>query len=87
MPYLEIARRLMINEETVTTWVRRWNDKADKEVHDRLKDLPRAGAPDKSTQGQVCQLIALACESPETYGRPITHWAAREFEYRRHGTQ
>ena len=76
--YLEIARRLMINQETVTTWVKRWNANPEAEEHDRLKDLPRSGAPDKFTPEQVCQLIALACENPEIYGRPITHWTARE---------
>lgn len=76
--YLEIARRLMINKETVTTWLKRWNDRPEIEVHDRLKDLPRPGAPDKFTPEQVCRIIALACESPETYGRPVTHWTARE---------
>ena len=78
VPYLEIARCLMINKETVTTWIKRWNDKHDLEAHDRLKDLPRPGAPDKFTPEQVCQLIALACESPATCGRPISHWTARE---------
>ena len=76
--YLEIARRLMINKETVTTWVKRLNDSTEAEVHDRLKDLPRPGAPDKFTPEQVCLIIAMACESPETYGRPITHWTAQE---------
>ena len=76
--YLEIARRLMINKETVTTWVKRWNDSPEAETHERLKDLPRPGAPDKFTPEQVCLIIAMACESPETYGRPITHWTARE---------
>jgi putative transposase len=76
--YLEIARRLMINKETVTTWLKRWNDRPEIEVHDRLKDLPRPGAPDKFTPEQVCRIIALACESPGTYGRPVTHWTARE---------
>ena len=37
--YLEIARRLMINKETVTTWVKRWNDCPEAEAHERLKDL------------------------------------------------
>jgi putative transposase len=76
--YLEIARRLMINKETVTTWVKRWNDRPEAEAHERLKDLPRPGAPDKFTPEQVCLIIAMACESPETYGRPITQWTARE---------
>ena len=41
--YLEIARRLMINKETVTTWVKRWNDSPEAGAHERLKDLPRPG--------------------------------------------
>lgn len=76
--YLEIARRLMINKETVTTWVKRWNERPEAKAHERLKDLPRPGAPDKFTPEQVCLIIAMACESPETYGRPSTHWTARE---------
>lgn len=27
---------------------------------------------------QILQLFAIACEKPETYGRPISHWTARE---------
>jgi len=54
--YLEIARRLMINKETVTTWVKRWNDSPEAEVHERLKDLPRPGAPDKFTPEQCVSL-------------------------------
>ena len=73
-----LTRRLMINKETVTTWVKRWNDSPEAGAHERLKDLPRPGAPDKFTPEQVCLIITMACESPETYGRPITHWTARE---------
>ena len=68
----------MINKETVTTWVKRWNDSPEAGAHEWLKDLPRPGAPDKFTPEQVCLIIAMACESPETYGRPIMHWTARE---------
>ncbi len=27
---------------------------------------------------QILQLFAIACEKPEEYGRPISHWTARE---------
>ena len=27
---------------------------------------------------QLLHLFALACEKPEDYGRPISHWTARE---------
>jgi transposase len=43
-----------------------------------LADAPRSGRPDTFTAEQFCKVIAIACEKPEDYGRPITHWTARE---------
>jgi len=45
-----------------------------------LADAPRSGRPDTFTAEQTCQIIALACEKPEAYGRPITHWSGRELK-------
>jgi hypothetical protein len=45
-----------------------------------LADAPRSGRPDTFTVEQVCNVIAIACEKPENYGRPITHWTARELK-------
>jgi putative transposase len=47
-------------------------------VEERLEDLPRPGSPAKITADQRCQLEALACESPEKSGRPISEWTGRE---------
>ena len=30
------------------------------------------------TTEQVLKSFAIACESPEKYGRPISHWTSRE---------
>jgi len=46
----------------------------------RLADAPRSGRPDTFTAEQCCAVIALACEQPQEYGRPITHWTARELK-------
>ena len=43
-----------------------------------LGDLPRPGAPDKFTPEQVTLILALACQSPDLSGRPITHWTLAE---------
>ncbi|MBV7329846.1 helix-turn-helix domain-containing protein [Chloroflexi bacterium TSY] len=43
-----------------------------------MEDLPRPGAPSVITADQRCQLEALACESPEKCGRPISEWTGRE---------
>lgn len=44
----------------------------------RLQDLERVGAPGKFSMEQVIELFALACSPPEDYGRPTSHWTARE---------
>jgi putative transposase len=44
----------------------------------RLQDSERVGAPGKFSVEQVIELFALACSPPEDYGRPISHWTARE---------
>jgi len=78
MKFQIIAQKLEIRKDTVTDWTVRWHDMSDKPIHERLQDLPRSGAPDTFTPKQLCQIIAISCESPEDYGRPITHWTHRE---------
>lgn len=43
-----------------------------------LSDNPRSGTPATFQPEQICQIMALACESPEASGRPTSHWTARE---------
>jgi putative transposase len=50
----------------------------DLSLEDRLAEAPRPGAPAQITADQRCRIEALACETPEESGRPITHWTARE---------
>jgi transposase len=66
------------HENVVTVWIKRWLKMSGRPVIQRLQDLPRSGAPDTFTPEQLCQIFALACENPENYGRPITHWTHRE---------
>ena len=74
----DIAAQLGVRSQVVSTWTKRWLEKSDEPVEQRLADLPRPGAPDTFTPEQLCQIIALACESPQDYNRPITHWTQRE---------
>ena len=78
MKYQEIAKKLDVNNNVITDWTARWHKLADKSIHERLQDLPRSGTPDKFSPEQFCKIIALSCENPEDYGRPITHWTPRE---------
>jgi len=73
-----IANELNVALSDVTKWTRRWSDRADESVEERISDLPRSGAPCRITPEQWCQVMALACEPPENYHLPITHWTHQE---------
>ena len=76
----EIARSLDINRQMARLWRNRWleTDGKDLSIFQRLQDQERVGAPVKFSRSQVIELFALACSPPEDYGRPISHWTARE---------
>lgn len=73
-----IAEQLGTDSATVTKWTKRWFEQSGSSVTKRLSDAPRSGAPASITAEQWCQIMALACEKPEDYGRPITHWSYSE---------
>ena len=76
----QVAARIGIDRETASIWRTRWlqasaklatvETEADDKtlqalVEDVLADEPRPGTPATFTPEQLCQLMALACESPE----------------------
>jgi putative transposase len=88
-----IADDLGIHIQTPRRWRNRWAENVeqlkdieteldDKALHARieemLSDAPRSGTPATFTAEQICQIVALSCESPEASGRPITHWTHAE---------
>jgi putative transposase len=81
IPYKEIVVKTDSSSEVVTKWVKRWNETSaseEKNIESRLKDLQRTGSPCKFTAEQKCKIVSLACEKPELYDRPITHWTNGE---------
>ncbi len=89
----QIARELGISNQTVKKWRERWlqgsatldiveNEAGEAELTQSiiqlLSDQPRSGAPPTFTAEQICQIIAVACESPALSNRPITEWTPRE---------
>jgi putative transposase len=75
----ETAQRLGIWRKTASHWRRRWRDaEPSAGVAARLCDAPRSGAPATFTPEQICQIVALSCENPETLGIPISHWSQSE---------
>jgi len=78
MDVSRIASELDLSYNTVSKWIERWLYSPETECMKRLKDLPRSGAPDRFTAEQVCKIIAICCEPPADYDRPITYWTHRE---------
>ena len=79
----QIARQLDVSLDMVRRWRERWlalqpAALADLPVAERLTDAPRPGKPVRITDEQVCQILALACETPADSERPISQWASRE---------
>jgi transposase len=61
----QVASRLGIERETAGIWRTRWPQASEQ--------LAAADA-----QADDKQLVALACESPQESGRPVTRWTPRE---------
>jgi putative transposase len=76
----EISRALGITKDTSRLWRSRWLELRDAQmsVQERLEDAARSGKPATFTIEQLTHLYALACDPPEKYGRPISHWTPRE---------
>lgn len=76
----DIAKALNISREMAMLWRERWLARSEKgiPVVERLQDAERTGAPATFSLEQILHLFALACDDPANYGRPISHWTARE---------
>lgn len=83
-----ISQRLGLCEETVGFWRKRWlaagielvnyagRSKQLREAVSRLlADKPRPGCPGVFTAEQICQLLAVACETPPEH---LSHWTQPE---------
>ena len=79
----QIARELNIIVDTARLWRKRWLSfreipLTELSVSERLEDAPRPGKPATITAEQLCQIVALACETPLESKRPISQWTGRE---------
>jgi len=96
------ADAMQVDAKTVRFWRHRWahasaqltdietagDEKALRAcIGTVLADAPRSGRPGTFTPEQLCHLVAVACESPEVSGRPVSHWTPRELaeEVRKRG--
>lgn len=79
----QIVRQLAVSLDMVRRWRARWvalqpATREEFPVAERLTDAPRPGKPVRITAEQVCQIVAVACESPQDSARPISQWTSRE---------
>ncbi len=79
----QIAKELGVNVDTVRLWRARWHGLqalplTEMSLQERLTDVPRPGKPVRIRAEQVCQIVALACETPQDSERPISQWSGRE---------
>lgn len=76
----QVARELGISRDMSQLWRKRWQQLEDSglPVEERLQDAARPGSPPKFTLEQLTHLYALACDPPEKYGYPISHWSPQE---------
>jgi len=83
-----ISQDLNLCEDTVGFWRKRWIDESiglakwvgkpkllREAVSELLADKPRPGCPGVFTAEQICQLLALACETPPDH---LSHWTQPE---------
>jgi len=80
---VEIGHALGLSLDMVGLWRQKWRRQTEiplkeRSVADRLADEQRTGAPPRISAEQYCQIMAVACESPQDGGRPITHWTGGE---------
>jgi len=83
-----IEREMQIDKNQVKRWRDRYGNKQDyillieKEyphklrstIIEALSDSPRSGSPATFRDEQVAAIIAMACESPEKFDLPVSHW-------------
>ncbi len=75
LQHVEISKKVGIVQSELPKWIKRWEERKEKEVEERLKDKPRSGRKARITAEQWCKIMALACEKPENHGVPISHWS------------
>jgi transposase len=85
-PHSKISKELKVSVNTVKAWRKNWNKAYDelskpetqkdltKALHLFFKDLKRSGKPNKFTEVQTKQIVALACDKPTRHEIEMTDW-------------
>ena len=90
----EISEQLQLSRKQVRQWRQRWGESTRRleiaesegvserelkqQIEGVLSDEQRPGGPAKFSLEQIVQVVAVACEQPQSSNRPISHWTPRE---------
>jgi hypothetical protein len=90
----QLTKELQLERGQVRLWRERWlaaapqlatveaENSSDRElmvlISRVLSDRNRAGTTKYFSTEQVVQIVALACESPQASGYPVSHWTSTE---------
>jgi len=83
-----IEREMGLDKDQVKRWRDRYGNNQEKislvekdvphklrsTIIETLSDAQRSGGPATFQDEQVATIIAMACESPEKFGLPVSHW-------------
>ncbi len=72
----EVARRLGLGQDTVRTWIKRFNEWG----LAGLADLPRSGCPPTYTPEQVAEVVAASLTDPKELGQPFGSWTIERLQ-------
>jgi putative transposase len=94
MTNTEIASSLQLSRGRVRLWRTRWlvasqsllelelegvkDEVLIRKIVSILADEQRRGNPGKFSLEEIIQIVALACELPQTSERPVSHWTPKE---------
>lgn len=89
-----IASSLQLSRGRVRLWRKRWlavsqllselelegvsDEVLTRKIVSVFEDEQRRGNPGKFSLEEIIQIVALACELPQTSERPVSHWTPRE---------
>jgi len=85
-PHSTISKEVKVSVNTVKSWRKNWKESYEelskletetdltKALHLFFQDLPRPGKPNKFTEVQRKQIVALACDQPTNHGIQMTNW-------------
>jgi hypothetical protein len=62
------------NQERISLVEKETPHKLRSTIIEALSDSQRSGGPAKFRDEQVATIIAMACEGPEKFGLPVSHW-------------